>query len=317
MPIEITNDTIHNLVQRYITNKTNLPKAMRIIGNWDVSRVTNMAGLFYEQISFNEDINNWDVSNVTNMSEMFYRCQSFDKPLNKWNVSNVTNMKGMFYRCNSFNQPLNYNPVTNAWNVSKVTDMSFMFCSCSNFNKPLNRGNVSNVIDMSFMFEHCLGFNQDLSNWDVFNVENMNYMFYFCVKLRINPKWIINDKTRTDNMFVHTPLKGLVLEKSHARYNVVKANRDVDSTMGALSKTNIPEDLIEEITTYFDPEMETKTRKARRETGSKKKLSLLPDENQMNDPGGGGFFPPSVKGKSKRGGKSKGRKTTHKRNKKG
>ena len=37
------------------------------IGDWDVSRVTDMSGLFKDKNSFNDDISRWDVSNVTNM----------------------------------------------------------------------------------------------------------------------------------------------------------------------------------------------------------------------------------------------------------
>ena len=59
-------------------------------------------------------IGDWDVSRVTNMDDMFYRCESFNEPLNNWNVSNVTSMDNMFYKCNSFNQPLD------KWNVSNV-----------------------------------------------------------------------------------------------------------------------------------------------------------------------------------------------------
>ena len=41
---------------------------------WDVSRVTNMHGLFESKIAFDEDINNWDTSRVTDMNRMFYVC---------------------------------------------------------------------------------------------------------------------------------------------------------------------------------------------------------------------------------------------------
>ncbi len=41
------------------------------IGNWDVSNVTDMYGMFFELSTFNQPIENWDVSNVTNMFRMF------------------------------------------------------------------------------------------------------------------------------------------------------------------------------------------------------------------------------------------------------
>ena len=64
--------------------------------------------------SFNQPLNNWNVSKVTNMAEMFYDAKSFNQPLNNWNVSNVTFMNRMFNGARSFNQPLNN------WNVSNV-----------------------------------------------------------------------------------------------------------------------------------------------------------------------------------------------------
>jgi surface protein len=189
--------------------------------------------------------------------------------------------------------------------------MKGMYEQCYYFNQPLNKWNVSNVVDMSFMFENCHSFNQDLSNWDVYNVENMVYMFYLCLQLRINPEWIINEKTRTDNMFVFTPLEGLVLEKTKVHnYNVKKANRDVENTIMELSKTNLPGELIEEITTYFDPEMATKSRKTRDKSRKSNKEDVFyplmpPPKNEMNNPGGGGYA----------GGRRKRRKRTHKKNK--
>ena len=42
---------------------------------------------------FNRDISNWDVSNVTNMYEMFYNNQVFNQDLSLWDVVNVENWK--------------------------------------------------------------------------------------------------------------------------------------------------------------------------------------------------------------------------------
>ena len=42
------------------------------IGNWNVSKVTNMSGMFHGAHCFNQDISKWVVSNVTDMSNMFY-----------------------------------------------------------------------------------------------------------------------------------------------------------------------------------------------------------------------------------------------------
>ena len=45
------------------------------IGQWDVSKVTNMEAMFLGATDFNQDISEWDVSEVTNMYGMFYEAQ--------------------------------------------------------------------------------------------------------------------------------------------------------------------------------------------------------------------------------------------------
>ena len=102
------------------------------LGDIDVSGITDMSNLFYEDEDYNEikrkdfsGIESWDVSNVTDMSGMFFWCKSFNKPIGNWNVSNVTNMSYMFNWCSAFNQSLGN------WDVSNVTDMSGMFDGCS------------------------------------------------------------------------------------------------------------------------------------------------------------------------------------------
>ncbi|HIP02613.1 MAG TPA: BspA family leucine-rich repeat surface protein [Campylobacterales bacterium] len=59
----------------------------------DVSEITDMSRLFYEQRDFNQPIGNWDVSNVTHMNSMLYGLgMIFNQPIGNWNVRKVTNM---------------------------------------------------------------------------------------------------------------------------------------------------------------------------------------------------------------------------------
>ena len=51
------------------------------INNWDVSKITDMSGIFKDKTSFNSAISNWDTSNVTNMEEMFAGAIAFDKDI--------------------------------------------------------------------------------------------------------------------------------------------------------------------------------------------------------------------------------------------
>ena len=189
----ITDANIRDLVKKYIINKRGLPEDLRTvpIGNWDVSRVTDMNRLFiipipnlsmdprvlrvltekdmYLGYNFNEDISQWDVSNVTNMDSMFVGV--FNQPIGAWNVSKVTSMNSMFFGAISFNQPIG------SWNVSNVTNMNSMFRNAKSFNQPIGSWNVSNVTNMEFMFSSATVFNQPIGSWDVSKVTNMKYMF--------------------------------------------------------------------------------------------------------------------------------------------
>ncbi|WP_018127040.1 BspA family leucine-rich repeat surface protein [Balneola vulgaris] len=147
------------------------------ISSWDVSSVTNMAGMFSGRIidyycephifygssfchgliavPFNQDISNWDVSNVTNMSEMFLNATDFNQDISNWDVSKVTDMSRMFYR----------------------KEYALVLWGKSAFNADISSWNVSSVRNMEHMFYGSNSFNQNLSNWDVSNVTNMNGMF--------------------------------------------------------------------------------------------------------------------------------------------
>ena len=156
------------------------------IGNWNVTSVFNMFGIFsgakdvnlagfppHADIPnpFNQDISSWNVSNVEDMGQMFFLATDFNQSIGDWNVSNVTYMNEMFRNANSFNQPLG------DWNVSNVSDMTRMFSGANSFNQDIRDWNVSSVTYMSGMFRDANEFNQSIEEWDVSNVIDMSGMF--------------------------------------------------------------------------------------------------------------------------------------------
>lgn len=141
------------------------------IENWDVSNVTTMYAMFWNAASFNNSIKYWDVSNVAVFRNMFSNATNFNQNIEDWDVSNVISTRGMFSNASAYNQPMAN------WNVSNVDNMNYMFLNATSFNQEINNWNVSNVTEMYSMFNNANSFNQDLSNWDVTNVitcENFN-----------------------------------------------------------------------------------------------------------------------------------------------
>ncbi len=165
------------------------------IGNWDVSNVTNMSSMFSGIVIFRQDIGSWDVSNVTNMSFMFSSISSFNPDIGSWDVSSVTDMSGMFANIGGGG------PDIGGWDVSNVANMRAMFAS-SSYDAGIGDWDVSNVTDMSFMFRNARIFDQNIGSWDVNNVTNMSGMFNFAAAFNQNiGNWDVSNVTDMNNMF--------------------------------------------------------------------------------------------------------------------
>ncbi len=54
--------------------------------------------MFNSAVAFNRDIGNWNVSKVTNMSNMFGLARAFDQDISMWDVNQVTNCLSFSYR---------------------------------------------------------------------------------------------------------------------------------------------------------------------------------------------------------------------------
>ena len=173
-----TKGELKKAVNDWIRDKNKAIIKYDDISSWDVSKVTDMGGMFHDTGTFNGDLSKWDVSAVTNMNNMFRDAAVFNQDLSKWDVSAVTNMNCMFLRATVFNQDLS------KWNVSAVTDMSAMFREATAFNGNISSWNVSAVTDMNNMFVRAYAFNQDIGLWVIKNNCNVKNMFHYSIVTR-------------------------------------------------------------------------------------------------------------------------------------
>ena len=182
----LTNENIGTIVNKWIADPTDdvftndeNEEYYGDIKTWDVSKVTDMSGLFKHKHSFNDDISKWDVSNVTDMNAMFCNALKFNQDISGWNVTRVTDMSYMFSNAKEFNQDIS------GWNVSSVTDMSAMFLEATKFNKSLSAwgDKVSKVLDMTYMFLNS-GFTatQSVTGWEFNAGVDKDSMFCLCDK---------------------------------------------------------------------------------------------------------------------------------------
>ena len=84
----ITQANIYQAVDQWLADPVLAEETYGHIGDWDVSSVVNLFGVFIGASSFNQDIGDWDVSNVTDMWGMFtgvsLSIQNYDTILIGW-----------------------------------------------------------------------------------------------------------------------------------------------------------------------------------------------------------------------------------------
>jgi surface protein len=86
------------------------------ISSWNTSSAIDMSYMF-GATSFNQAIptvgNQWNVSNVTNMAGMFYNTTSFDQDISSWDINQVTNFDSFMLNVNL--STTNYDALLTAW----------------------------------------------------------------------------------------------------------------------------------------------------------------------------------------------------------
>jgi surface protein len=221
---------------------------------WDVSRVTNFAGMFYKAGNFNQDISGWDTSSATDMSSMFRLAGKFNQPIGSWDTSSVTNMSSMFLFASLFNAPLDdwdtsrvtkmdsmfmsaakFNQDLNSWDTSQVTDMNSMFYQASMFNGSIGAWDTSKVTNMNQFLRSASAFNKPIGSWDVSKVTNMSYMLSNCAIFNQSLSgWDTANVLDMSNLFANSP----AFNGDISTWNTAKVTR-MDSMFNVATNFNI------------------------------------------------------------------------------
>lgn len=125
-------------------------KLNKDLSHWDVSKVEDMSGLFYECYKFNNGGNPlaWTTTNADNMSEMFAFTHEFNQSLASFSTDKVTNMRRMFFVAKAFDQDISGFDITELVNAEQMLDDSGM--STENYDKLLNAWNGYNTSNVKF-----------------------------------------------------------------------------------------------------------------------------------------------------------------------
>ncbi len=130
------NNAFHYVDMVY--NATDIPK---------FSQAANLSNMFSES-TFNGDIGNWNMTKVQNINGMFRFASSFNKDISNWDISNVTDMRYIFQGASAFNQDIS------SWKVHNVTSMESMFEDAVLFDQNLGSWDITNVESMKHMLSH-------------------------------------------------------------------------------------------------------------------------------------------------------------------
>jgi hypothetical protein len=168
------------------------------IGEWDVSRVTDMSDLFRRWRTFNQPIGNWQTAQVENMTNMFFGAHVFDAPIQAWDTRRVTDMSSMFEHALAFNQPIG------RWDTRCVTDMTSMFATACAFNQPLHFA-TDGVRSMSFMFANAHEFNEAV-HFNTASVTSMAGMFEGARTFDQTLRFDTSSVERMASMFEHSAM---------------------------------------------------------------------------------------------------------------
>lgn len=158
------------------------PNASYNLVNYNVSRLTSLAGCFYNCPNLtNVNVSTWKVNNVTNLFWLFANDQKLNNisSLANWNTLNVRNMNGMFAYCMNLNDV----SVLDNWKMNNVSDLTNAFFYCNNMTVSPNvrKWNLSNLKTFVNGFNYCNNLmSVNFSSVNMYQTTDLERMFYAC-----------------------------------------------------------------------------------------------------------------------------------------
>lgn len=171
------------------------------IGNWDVSNVDSVRGIFmdatvtdsgfaswgsqlrntvtnysfaYSGATIKVDLSSWEPKEAIDISHLFSGTEEFVGSISKWNLNRVRDFSYVFEKGCKLNQDIS------SWKMSAAETVKGMFFENTEFKGDLTpwakNGMIKPSLDMCIMFENST-YDGDLSNWDVSKVKLKDDMF--------------------------------------------------------------------------------------------------------------------------------------------
>jgi len=124
------------------------------ISHWTTSNLTNVVGMFENATKFNQNISNWSMENVIDMESMFADAVAFNQDISAWNVTSVVNFQNMSHGATAFRQ--NLCPWRSQLNTTALMDQMLFGTNCP------NQTVHSPIETMDYFCELCAGLQNDL-----------------------------------------------------------------------------------------------------------------------------------------------------------
>jgi len=238
----LTDTNMHTVAGEWWTDRVNAWNTYGHIDDWDVTEVTNMNGLFKNQLFTTESLSDWQTGNVITMYAMFENT-NFNGDIRFWDVRQVTSFSRMFYNNAVFNYDLSRfeafskesTDMTNSRfykeNVlqldelykEEVSDIYAVYAQWKTDKSgieevygPISEWMVHNVFNMSELFKDE-DFNEDISHWVVSSVTDMSSMFEGSTFDQPIGGWSTVNVRNMSRMF-----KGTVFNQDIQLWNVTK-----------------------------------------------------------------------------------------------